>query len=201
MDHCAIVYGQWFVGCALPQLRGRACSYVTLIREPVSRLLSAWRYFCVECQEGFFCRNKTQLRCPDTDVVTWARFENNVLTRRFGVLRPSGHDFFHVRTSRRGFLDDRIGDAEVARAAAVLSAPNMTVLWTDELSTRAAATIAARLGPTSRAGRGIAAVRFPDHQRPAPPLSSATRAELCHILRYDCALYARLRPGRACACA
>ena len=163
MAHCAVVQGRWLGGCAMPQLRERPCSYVTLVREPISRILSAWRYFCFECQENLFCRNKTTLSCPDVDVVAWARFENNVLTRRFGVLRPSRYDFNRVRTSWRGFLDERIGSGDVARAAAVLSAPNVTVLWTDELSTRAAPTIAALLGSASTTGRAVATVRFPDH--------------------------------------
>ena len=41
----------------------RGCRYVTLLREPVSRLVSDWNYFCIACmQNGHKCVKDMALR-------------------------------------------------------------------------------------------------------------------------------------------
>jgi hypothetical protein len=58
---------------ALQASRPQDCNYVTMIRDPVVKMVSAWNYFCRSCQEGGRgCFNvPAQLRGPQTQKPAW----------------------------------------------------------------------------------------------------------------------------------
>ena len=91
LDHprCAekdVVVQDGYGACARVQPATRPCRYFTVLREPMSRLLSEWRYFCVGCAEGGkFCgRDATNTRCPNMTIAEWAARQPNQYVRNFG---------------------------------------------------------------------------------------------------------------------
>ncbi|KAL1507562.1 hypothetical protein AB1Y20_007182 [Prymnesium parvum] len=56
---------------------GRRCRYLTLLRQPVARLLSAYSYYCLGCAEGGVqCvpRAVAALTCPNMSLVAYAEW-------------------------------------------------------------------------------------------------------------------------------
>ena len=67
-------------------------TYVTILRHPIERVLSSYRYFCKSCaEEGRFCGDETTAlrsempNCPNASVVEWAQFEGNVYVADFSL--------------------------------------------------------------------------------------------------------------------
>jgi hypothetical protein len=145
----------------------RPCRYVTILREPISRLVSAYNYFCLACSEGGsqcveggtrarlveanaevprdaqgLPLTPPQLSCPNMSLVDYASREGwgNYYVRRLSATRDASFAFN---------ADSRMGPAELATAMERLRRPNMLVLFTEELSTIA-------LGSLSR--KGLAAI-------------------------------------------
>jgi hypothetical protein len=48
------------------------CAYLTVLREPLSRAVSAYNFFCVRCMEGW-CSGGRQGKCPNQSLVQFAR--------------------------------------------------------------------------------------------------------------------------------
>lgn len=68
----------------------RPCQYFTILRDPIQRILSSYKYFCVECQEnGRQCIGGSEalyrkvLRCPNMTIVEYARALGSPYTRSF----------------------------------------------------------------------------------------------------------------------
>jgi len=92
---------------------GRSCRYMTLLRDPVERLLSDWNYYCLACQENNkecpthrqeavrdeYILNNSRLprdvygvpmvtplnSCPQMTAVDYAAYRGNPYTEQFGV--------------------------------------------------------------------------------------------------------------------
>ena len=88
------------------KLRRRPCHYVTLLREPIARMHSAFNYYCRSCAEGACERERTALslaagnrsaarndaaansssrRCPHLSLVEYAAREGNRYTAVLGA--------------------------------------------------------------------------------------------------------------------
>lgn len=114
----------------------RPCSYITLLREPISRMVSEYNYWCLDCKDhvnhqGIFCLKG--YHCPDSLSITdWARRHGNDYTRRLATRTGSEHlaDNFYADT---GFLSSELTEADFQAALSVLQADNMLVLWIEEL--------------------------------------------------------------------
>ena len=97
---------------ALSGFTGRRCRYVTMLREPVSRTVSGWSYFCQSCAEGGIqcVKDKDERRqkalyngrlqrdpdgvpleheplgsCPNMSLVDYAVHQGNKYTNMFGI--------------------------------------------------------------------------------------------------------------------
>lgn len=97
--------------CELRSLRRQGCTYMTLLREPMARVVSAWNYYCLRCAEGS-CLSRAQRvqnaaynaglqrfdhrpaapnsgtsrprnACPNMSLVAYASLEGNRYTRTF----------------------------------------------------------------------------------------------------------------------
>lgn len=70
----------------------RHCRYFTLLRHPVSRIRSAYNYFCVRCSEGgrqcSGSEDPTRLTCPNMTIIDYARYFGSIYTRAFA---PKGY--------------------------------------------------------------------------------------------------------------
>jgi len=134
----------------------RSCRYMTLLREPVSRMASDWNYFCVDCAEGGKrCpaqHNQTELMkrvsynhalrrdedrvplsrpmnsCPKMGFVDFAKYEGNIYLKAFGGDLRAITSGQHVPASQ---LSE---SADLERALLALHRPDMLVLITEELS-------------------------------------------------------------------
>jgi len=133
----------------------RSCRYMTLLREPVSRIASDWNYFCVDCAEGGSkCparHNQTELMkrvsyndalrrdedgvplsrpvnsCPRMGFVDYAKFEGNKYLQAFG-------GDLQAITSGHVPASQLSESAHLERAMHALHRPDMLVLITEELS-------------------------------------------------------------------
>lgn len=91
--------------CALLGL-SRPCRYMTLLRDPIAMIISAYNWFCVNCHEGGIqCPNNETIRaerqkqqqetpraypelsCPNMSIVQYARHYSNPFTRQFSGKR------------------------------------------------------------------------------------------------------------------
>ena len=69
--------------CELLDLsRKRPCRYLTLLREPTARMVSAYRYYCQGCAEGA-CSSPDSI-CPNTTLLEYAAREGNQYTAVLG---------------------------------------------------------------------------------------------------------------------
>jgi len=76
----------------------RSCKYIIQLREPVSRMISMYNYFCYSCEESLkFCGRLFEPHsCPSLSMVEFTRRYANIYTRKFGQVSPnmlSGGDY------------------------------------------------------------------------------------------------------------
>ena len=220
-----VVTADGYGSCARAKPATRPCRYFTVLREPISRLLSEYRYFCRGCAErGKFCGRAVTTRCPNMTIAEWAARQPNQYVRNFGQgwARHVPANDSHARAyycsyvsgfTRRGCGDEAgslvstpppdLTELDLERAAAALSAPDMLTLWTDQLESPSDGwpRLAHWLQGT-RAGHALAAAPLPEPDNVGhnhdEPLAEELRAA-CEINTFDCRLYARLR-NQSCAC-
>ena len=65
---------------------GRACEYIAVLREPISRMISSYNYFCVACMEGRHCPNEDErsihgYTCPAMSLVDYARAQGTTYAK------------------------------------------------------------------------------------------------------------------------
>jgi hypothetical protein len=143
---------------AVFKAHGRPCHHVTLLREPVARLLSDYAYFCQACSEqGRFCLRggklaqaaahnaklsrdargiplaSTVLACPNMTVVDFAALRGNMYVDHFAVEAPAWS------SGRRGIILPspcvmRVGSSELAMALRTIQQRVTLVLFTEHLS-------------------------------------------------------------------
>ena len=220
-----VVTGDGYGSCARVQPAARPCRYFTVLREPMNRLLSEWRYFCLGCAEsGKFCGRDVTTRCPNMTIAEWAARQPNQYVRNFGQgwARHVPANYSHARAyycsyvsgfTRRGCGDEAgslvstpppdLTELDLERAAAALSAPDMLTLWTDQLDSPSDGwPRLARWLQGTRAGDALAAAPLPEPDNVGhnhdEPLAEELRAA-CRINELDCRLYTRLR-NQSCAC-
>lgn len=219
-----VVVGDGFGSCARVQPSTRPCSYFTILREPMSRLMSEWRYFCLGCAEGRkFCGRDVTTSCPNMSIAEWAARQPNQYTRHFGqawarhVPANDSYGRAYYCSYVSGFTKRGCGAApaeqgppppleerDLERAVVALTAPDMLTLWTDQLDTPTEGwgRLVGRLSGT-RAGKALAMAKLPTpvnvaHINHDEPPARELRAA-CAINAFDCRLFARLR-NQSCAC-
>ena len=112
-----------------------SCHYFTILREPVSRLISEYNYFCARCSEdGKFCSKNSLTTCPHEKFLDWARFVPNQYTHHFSRYFNKSASYYSAYYS--GFA----GEAEVTVhqqrvAYMALRSANVLVLQTEALDT------------------------------------------------------------------
>ena len=140
------------MGYGVCSMFGRACRYFTILREPVTRMISAYNYFCLSCAErGKFCddqRNTSahfNARCPQMRFLEFASIYANLYTWRFSsryTFDPRDRDVVaadpkqYYLHSIDGFPEnDPLTESDFVAASNALNAPDMLVLKTEELNT------------------------------------------------------------------
>ena len=132
---------------ALARWRGRAappfaCAYFTMLREPVAQAASSYAYFCRGCAErGRFCGRLAATRCPaGLPFLEWTRaFQNNLFTRLFASREwasRKGNASFYLAWASGFAASAPLTARDEARALAALRAPDMLLLWLEELRAR-----------------------------------------------------------------
>ena len=82
----------------------RPCRYITLLRHPISRLLSSYSYFCEGCAEGGRqCRgwqDPERLTCPNMTRTAYAAYFGDLYTQTFAPkgLRMLGPEYSGLRS-------------------------------------------------------------------------------------------------------
>mmetsp|Transcript_24392 Transcript_24392/g.70372 ORF Transcript_24392/g.70372 Transcript_24392/m.70372 type:complete len:328 (+) Transcript_24392:64-1047(+) len=65
----------------------RECRYMTVLREPIARMISSYNYFCLRCSEGGKACAKAQgpgaVTCPKMSIVQFAKHFGNEYVRMF----------------------------------------------------------------------------------------------------------------------
>ncbi|KAJ8601161.1 hypothetical protein CTAYLR_008281 [Chrysophaeum taylorii] len=102
------------------KLNRRPCDYFTLLRDPLDRLVSAYNYFCRDCEEeGRQCGGveaPNYLTCPNMTLAAYASYFGNVYTRAFSSVskpvRPPDPEFWDIGPTHldkaRDFLTSRV---------------------------------------------------------------------------------------------
>jgi len=122
------------------------CKYVTLLRNPVERIISGWNYFCLNCLEAHkFCNESSQNHirrdlyyyvmnsqprntCPKMGIVEYASRVGNVYTKALS------HTYLD-NVLRQEQTDHSINMATLDLAFAVIRSKDMLVLLTEDLET------------------------------------------------------------------
>ena len=82
--NATVVIGAHYGSCREVSATRPSCRYFTILREPVSRLISEYNYFCARCEEyGKFCSKNSLTTCPHEKFLDWARFVPNQYTHHF----------------------------------------------------------------------------------------------------------------------
>lgn len=165
----------------------RPCRYMTLLREPIDRTISAYNYWCRDCKDShLFC--KKGWSCPDMSIVEWARRHGNDYTRRFAVL-PG-----HSTKVAHGFYADTGHSQKLTKQdfkTAVKFVKSAFVLTTDELGSLHEGQEEHRLVDFLNGDRSVLD-SLPSarntHQHGYEP-TEAEMKELKKVLKYDIKLY------------
>eukprot|EP00937_MAST-01D_sp_MAST-1D-sp2_P006167 g6167.t1 len=193
----------------------RPCSYFTLLREPMSRLLSEYNYFCRGCMEDHkWCHPKSKERaaflnsldhrCPNMPFLEWVRLVPNMYTWTFArpwavwEETPQTPPLLYY-SYMKGYTGHRpLTDVDVQRALAVLTAPDMHIIWTETLDHEGWPWLLSRLGgsPLGRALlrviRNQGARHSNKHKHSYKPTAAEMREARYHM-RFDLKLYKALR--------
>ena len=185
------------------QASRRPCRHFVTLREPISRLVSEYAYYCLQCRErGKFCGRQVHAGCGTTTpptFVAWAARQANLYTRRFTSMTAPGQWYDRYLS---GFVNESvIAEQDVAAALRWLQDERRLVLWTDTLNASGFAALARWVNVS---GVAAAASRVaPQHVNPrkgnVPWLSASDRQLACASNWADCELYRELR-GASCAC-
>mmetsp|Transcript_59638 Transcript_59638/g.129140 ORF Transcript_59638/g.129140 Transcript_59638/m.129140 type:complete len:318 (+) Transcript_59638:72-1025(+) len=179
------------------ELKGaRECQYMTMLRDPVEQTISAYGYFCRDCQEGLFCNVKGS-DCPNMTIIEWARRHGNLYTRKFGgeLGDLSLFDGYYVND---GWSKKDLDESAVDLALQRLQAENMMLLWTDSLDkadgekTGLEKLAEAIDEPEIEKHMGMVKNTHSNHYEP----TKREMALLKHLLRYDIQLYDKLRENK-----
>ena len=182
---------------------GVACTYFTILREPVSRTLSGYNYWCLGGAEGYHRRRHKgnhSTHCPNITLEEWARRMGNVYVDEFSRRRAFGRPSEFTRCgapadgcaapAARRPLDVASEELAVAR---VNLRQHVLVVTTEELQTAGWRVLARALGwdmltlshpKLAKFWKGNTNTWGPRH---AP--SAAERARVAEILAPDVALY------------
>ena len=83
----------------------RRCSYFTVLREPVERLISEYNYFCLRCSERRkFCGRLANTSCPRMKFLDWAAAHANQYTWHFSRQWSHGGFFDAYITGFSGYI-------------------------------------------------------------------------------------------------
>ena len=163
---------------------------VLLLREPVARAVSSWRYYCRACSDGFPCDRTSRSSCPNIGLLEfWDTMPQNPYVNRFVPARGSVLD--------AAALDELTATAVGAVKRSVANNATL-VLFTENLDC-ATSSLSAFIG-----GAKVGATQHAKtHTQQGSGENSPTRADidaLGHILRYDIAFYRALFAayGRDC---
>ncbi|EOD28051.1 hypothetical protein EMIHUDRAFT_114385 [Emiliania huxleyi CCMP1516] len=140
----------------------RPCRYLTILREPISRVVSAYNYFCLSCEEGGMqcVKNESnraaaaasnamlpldahglplampQAACPHMSIVEYALWSgDNYYVRRLACAKAGACNAVHEEGRHA------MGAADLEVAVRRLEQPEMLVVFTEELSTLAISAI------------------------------------------------------------
>jgi hypothetical protein len=188
----------------------RPCRYLVTLREPMSRLVSEYQYFCRECREqGKFCGKDVTTGCPDLSFLDWAEKHANQYTRHFSHAYVTADEYYDSYV--HGFAGlPKLEDRDVDAAAAMLSGKighDVKLLWTEELDhgwhelaewmpgTRVSAQLKQLLRTTDTSELHSNENDSTGRYWPTPQ----EKARSCGYNWADCQLYERLS-GRKCQC-
>ena len=192
-----------------PTRSQRGIRMLTTLREPISRLISEYAYFCLNCGDyRKYCGKFVRTGCGTARRPTftqWVARAPNQYTRHFAAHWPPQTWF---RNSARGFPNaTAINERSVTRAYETLSSASALVLWTEDMATDgprqlsklrewlgADTNVAAALRNVSAFPRANSRRRNRNYN-----ISQTQRRAACAANWADCALYELLR-GRSCAC-
>lgn len=192
----------------------RPCKYMTLLREPIDRLISEYGYFCQSCAEH---RLRCKLHpgekedweehhpgehiptlCPNISIIEWAKRHDNPYTRRFS--KVDSHELMTKAWSNAGHQFE-VGLLHSKSALQTLSANNTLVLFLEELNEglsekssglRKMSSFLQTDFPSRYAKLDLNSVE--DSHKYKPSLNEYH--QLREIMRYDVQLYEALRFGK-----
>jgi hypothetical protein len=181
----------------------RPCRHFVTLREPISRLVSEYTYYCLQCREkGKFCGRRVHTGCGTTTpptFVAWAERNANLYTRRFAAMTVQKQWYDRYLS---GFANESaVTKQDVATALRWLQDERRLVLWTDTLSESGFALLALWLGESrvAAAASRVAPQHVNRQSGNVPWLSASDRQLACASNWADCELYRELR-GASCAC-
>lgn len=200
------VYGSGDVARGATEWR-RGLRMLTTLREPATRTVSEFGYFCLACgDENKFCgRINAQCLRNRTNFTEWVVRAPNQYVRQFSHFWPA-QSFLHEYAN--GFSTP-VTMADVDRATRTLTRNTSRVLHVDDPNPAAQLERLRRwldggVPNRSRAARALANIRTMPHEnvrsleaRYVP--STTERALVCRANWADCLLWERLGRGR-CAC-
>lgn len=156
----------------------RECTYVTILRHPMQRLVSSWRYFCVKGAENK--KGWVDGKC-DLSLVDWARLQPSLMTFELSTNQAP-----IVQTNRSDcplLAVPAIGDTHLA--AALTNVQGAVHAIVAERLASGLRYLERSLGLPLDADNAAAT----HDNANSDPTVVAQAADLRHILRYDLALY------------
>ena len=189
------------------QASRRPCRHFVTLREPMSRIVSEYAYYCLQCRDrGKFCGRQVHTGCgtkTPPSFVAWAKRQANHYTRHFGSMTAPQQWYDRYLS---GFANEsKVTKQDVSTALRWLQDERRLVLWTDTLNESGFATLA-RWFNVRRVADAVSRVP-PQHVNRQAGLrspsvhwpSASDRQSACALNWADCELYRELR-GASCVC-